>query len=307
MEGTRWAAVDAALERRTRAAVLGARILGLEQYLAAAHAEIGDLTALLTKEQADVSALERPWARLRRGRAAYEHQLATERAERDAACLALHSARRLAERLTAEVEQARGERDALGDVEAALTAALDAELAALPGDGPPGLAAAVARLRDLRVQRAEAEEAWDVGAAALGALTEPDEMLQAARFWGPGMGLLSALDTHHELQDAADLLAEAAAWLQRLRAEAGDVVDVDLPEVFTAVGMPVLQVWLDALAGSALDRRTDRARDAVAAAASAVDAALSALEARREELECLITAAVAARDEILAGWADQVR
>ncbi|MGW8568529.1 hypothetical protein [Isoptericola sp. NPDC055881] len=279
------------------------------QALAAADEALVTARASLADETADVRRLEslslaRVWSAVRGDRA---QRLDAERAEQQAAEYVAASAqarRDAAARDLADVEAAM---DALGDVQGRWTAALTAKEEWVRDGG----GAAAAELADVaeqtgawRAEQREIVEARQAAAVAAAALSAAGNELRSADGWSTydtffDGGAIASMAKHDRLDKAAALLRRADGALRRLTVELGDLGEQGVGDVGVDGFTRTLDVWFDNIftdwsvrnriaeardrvrvAGRAVD--TVRAR--LAARATAADAELAALAARRERL-----------------------
>ncbi len=236
---------DAAVEILRRAAEdrsahqhLGARVDAARTLVDARRAERDELQERLRVEEADVRRIEgisaaRLWATLR-GDA--PEQAARERAERDAAALAVAGAEACLAQAGAELRRVSAQRAGLGDVEERYAGAL-AEYERIVTAGAAGdslgtvasdlriVAADIGRARsDLR----EVDEAVAALRAAMSALEEAHTRLQSAGGWSTydtffGGGMVADLMKHSRIEESADAFARVNRALERLRIELADV------------------------------------------------------------------------------------
>lgn len=293
-------AAVAAVRAAERAA---AQVDELHALLAEERLLLDELAQKLAREERDVSRLEgvslaRVVAAVRGRR---EEELTRERAETDAARLAVETRRytiaRLAEELDGLQRVAASGPAATARLQELLTAAESgAESAALRRNAE--------RRGELTADITELEEALGAAVEAAHRLQGVQELLHAASGWSTydtffGGGLLASAVKHSRLDDATDAAAEARQSLRRLQAELADVgatADVHLPDV--SAGLRAFDVWFDnVFSDVAVHTRVRDAQHDVADTARAVEAVARQMRARID----------AARDELAAAEEERLR
>ncbi|MBF4163983.1 hypothetical protein [Nocardioides acrostichi] len=288
---------------------LGQRIDRADRAVVEASAALDAARRELASESADVEKLEsfsptRIWAALRGSRDA---DLDRERAEQQAAQYRAAVAEQRVQQARAERSAAEAARAALGDVSAQLEAARVAKQEWMATTGHP----AAAELDDVAQHlgtaastRTETIEALQAADAALAALGEAGRMLESAGGWAAwdtfgGGGMLTDMAKYDRMDRAQARMAAADQALRRLSAELADVgmaavggVEVtQLARTFDVFFDNIFSDWAVRNRISEAGERVARARRAVLGAreelvrrATALDAELATLAARRTEL-----------------------
>lgn len=248
-------AVRAAAEDRERVRQLDAQLEAAGALAETRRTELSDLSQRLQVEQTDVRRLEKlsptkVWAALR-GNAA--DRLATERAEAEAAALAvagaqarLDSALADVARVVREREQLRGAGDAYGEAlagyEVALRASGGRDAAELT-DIAEQLGVAAARQREIG-------EAVDALRAVTAALDEALLKLDSAGGWSAydtffGGGFVADLVKHSNISEATAAFAEVNRALERLSTELADLEVSAVAHVEVSETLTVFDVLFD--------------------------------------------------------------
>jgi len=233
--------MDDGVERRlTEAAqalreyeVTSRRYADLQERIAAMSARVTQLRAALAGEEKDVDRLEgvsltRLLVALRGSR---EDTLARERAEADAARLAVAQAQARLDAVARERDSVRERLDRLAGAGRVYAAALDAKERYLHDKGDPravrllALADERGRLAAESRELAEARHAADEAAQAL---SRAQASLRSASSWSTydtffGGGMISSAIKHSRLDDAAEAAAHADRCLAVMRTELADV------------------------------------------------------------------------------------
>ncbi|MCG7413030.1 hypothetical protein MHK74_00210 [Microbacterium aurum] len=247
-----------AAEARAAHRRLGTQLGAAETAAAARRAEEADLAARLRVEEADVRRLEgvspsRLWATLRGD---LDERAARDRAEWDAAALAVAGAMHRREQAESEVVRLAAERTALGDVEARYAAALAAHERAVRSAGT-GAGAAAAELGQIAqgigvatAEQREIDEAVTALRAASAALEEAFGHLQSAGGWSTydtffGGGMVADLMKHSRIDDSAKAFARVNRALERLRIELADIGVTGVQGVEISDTLAVFDVLFD--------------------------------------------------------------
>ncbi len=245
-----------AAEARAAHRRLGTQLDAAETAAAARRTEEADLAARLRVEEADVRRLvgvspSRLWATLRGD---LDERAARERAERDAAALAVAGAMHRREQAESEVARLRAARAALGDVEARYAAALAAHERAVRSAGTGAAAAELGQIAQgigvATAEQREIDEAVTALRAASAALEEAFGRLQSAGGWSTydtffGGGMVADLMKHSRLDDSAKAFARVNRALERLRIELADIGVTGVQGVEISDTLAVFDVLFD--------------------------------------------------------------
>lgn len=226
-------AVRAAAEARARHRQLDAQLATAGALDETRRGELADLQRKLHVEQTDVRRLEKLsptkiWATLR-GDAA--DRLATERAEADAAELAVAGAQSRLDSAIAEAARVRSERDDLGGASRAYAEALasyEAALRASGGRGATELAEIADQLGVAAARQREIAEAVDALRATTAALDEALLKLDDAGGWSMydtffGGGFVADMVKHSNIGEATAAFTEVNRTIERLSTEMADL------------------------------------------------------------------------------------
>jgi hypothetical protein len=229
--------VDAQLEHaaqvRREAQALRHRLEAAAGYAQQTAARVTEARSRLADESEDVARLESfSWARisstLRNNRA---DDLERETAERDAARYAVADAEARDAAARRDVAGLTAQLEALGDVDAAYTAALAAKEEWAVAHAPD----VAARITELSTRRgvllaedAEAREAHAAGVEALQLLGEADRLLASAGSWATwdtfgGGGMLTDMMKYDKLDQVGRVLRAADIALSRFSRELADL------------------------------------------------------------------------------------
>lgn len=262
-----------AAEARAAHRRLGTQVDAAETAAAARRTEEADLAARLRVEEADVRRLEgvspsRLWATLRGDR---DERGARERAERDAAALAVAGATHRREQAESEVVRLAAERTALGDVELRYAAALAAHERTVRSAGAGAAAAELGQIAEgigvATAEQREIDEAVAALRAASAALEEAFGHLQSAGGWSTydtffGGGMVADLMKHSRIDDSAKAFARVNRALERLRIELADIGVTGVQGVEISNTLAVFDVLFDNVLSDWMVRdRIARARE----------------------------------------------
>ncbi|MFV0634203.1 hypothetical protein [Demequina sp.] len=243
------AAVHTAAEARARRQQLAARLKVTQALVASRHEELATLENTLHVEQEDVRRLEhlsptKIWAALRGNT---EDRLSVERAEADAAALAVAAARKRLDSAMADDARVREEYDALRDADGAYARALAVYEVALQEAGSQHATDLAEIARELGVaeeRQREITEAVDTLRGAIAALDRAQSTLSSAGGWSTydtffGGGLVTDMVKHSKINDATAAFADANRALERLSVELADldVASVNGVEMSTTLGV----------------------------------------------------------------------
>ncbi len=245
-----------AAEARAAHRRLGTQLDAAETAAAARRTEEADLAARLRVEEADVRRLvgvspSRLWATLRGD---LDERAARERAERDAAALAVAGATHRREQAESEVARLRAARAALGDVAARYPAALAAHERAVRSAGTGAAAAELGQIAQgigvATAEQREIDEAVTALRAASAALEEAFGRLQSAGGWSTydtffGGGMVADLMKHSRIDDSAKAFARVNRALERLRIELADIGVTGVQGVEISDTLAVFDVLFD--------------------------------------------------------------
>ena len=304
--------VQAELEAAHEAAFEHARLTGqlgtVQSALADAEARLARATEVLAGEAADVQKLEdfSPtliWATMRGNR---DERLEAERAEHRAAEYEVATAQNAVRSAERERSAVRAALDGLGDVAARRAAALAAKEAWVVAAGANGAAELGLLAAEVGAGRGELTELREVITAAAGAssaLAGARRHLDSAGNWATydtfGGGFLADMVKRQKMDQAVELMRRADESLRVLSRELGDLGrdGVGGIEVGDLVG--AFDIWLDDIFSdwtvmNRINEARDRVREALGAVgqvhdgaaerATALEARLAELDARRERL-----------------------
>ena len=298
------AELEAALEAAAEHARLTHRLTAADAELADAEAQVAQARARLVDESADVERLEsfsptRIWAGLRGSR---ESDLDREQAEQQQAEYAVAVVELRRDRAREARASLRAAYDALGDVAARRSAALDAKAAWLTATGAPEaeeLAQLAADLGAVRSTTAELGEALGAADTALDALAQADNLLSSARGWSTADtffdgGLLTDMVKYDRMDQAQGLMRRADDALSDLGVELADVGMEPVGGVEVRDLVRAFDVWFDNIFSDWVVReRIGEAAVRVAEARGAVG------EVRRRLVDRLLQAE--SREAVLVG------
>lgn len=301
--------VRAAAEARSRHRRLGVQLDSAGALAETRRSELADLQRRLQVEQTDVRRLEKLsptkiWATLR-GDAA--DRLAVERAEADAAGLAVAGAQARLDSAIAAVARIRRERDDLGGAEHAYGGALAAYevgLRAAGGRDAAELTEIADQLGVAAARQREITEAVDALRTAKTALDEAIAKLDSAGGWSTydtffGGGLITDMVKHSRISEATTAFTEVNRALERLSTELADIgaaavdgVEIsDTLAIFDVLFDNILSDWMvkdriseaRASAGRLADRLAQLA-DQLATSAAETSTWIGTLLGRREAI-----------------------
>ncbi|WP_345545059.1 hypothetical protein [Microbacterium jejuense] len=301
--------VRAAAEARARHRRLGVQLDAAGALVESRRGELAELQQRLRIEQSDVRRLEKLsptkiWATLR-GDAA--DRLVIERAEADAAGLAVAGAQARLDSSLADTTRLRGERDGLhgadGEYGAAL-AAYEVALRATGGRDAAELTTIADQLGVAAARRREIAEAVDALRAAKAALDEALQRLDSAGGWSTydtffGGGFVADMIKHSNLSEATDGFTEVNRALERLSTELADLggstvdgVEIsDTLAVFDVLFDNILSDWMvmdrisEARASAErLDDRLTQLAEHLATVAAETSTRIGTLLAQREAI-----------------------
>jgi len=248
-------AVRAAAEARARHRRLGVQLETTGALVETRHGELADLQRRLQLEQSDVRRLEtlsptRIWATLRGDTA---DRLAVERAEADAARLAVAGAQARLDSASADDARLRSEHDALRGADHAYGQALAAYELAVHASGGRD-AAELTEIADQLGMAAERHreitEAIDALRATKAALDEALAKLDSAGGWSMydtffGGGFVADMVKHSNISEATDAFTEVNRALERLSTELADLGGSTVDSVEISDTLAVFDVLFD--------------------------------------------------------------
>ncbi|MFD6179175.1 MULTISPECIES: hypothetical protein [unclassified Isoptericola] len=280
-------------------------VAAADEALAAARASLADETQDV--QRLESLSLSRVWAGLRGDRA---QRLDVERAEQQAAEYVAATAQARREAAARELAAVEAGLAALGDVEARWGTALAVKERWLRDAG----GAAAAELADVaertgawRAEQREIVEAQAAAEAAARALGAAADELRGADGWSTydtffDGGALASMAKHHRLDQAADLLRRADGALRRLTVELGDLGEQGVGDVGVDGFTRTLDIWFDNIFTDwSVRNRIAEARDRVGAAGRAVDAVRQRLAERATAADAELAALAARRETLLVG------
>ncbi|WP_341229059.1 hypothetical protein [Nocardioides salarius] len=296
--------LEAALEAAAEHARLTHRLAAADAELADAEAQVAEARSRLADERADVERLEsfsptRIWAGLRGSR---ESDLDREQAEQRQAEYTVAVVELRRDRAREACASLRAAYDALGDVVARRSAALDAKQAWLLETGGPQaeelaqVAADLGAIRSTTTELVEALEACDI---ALDTLAQADNLLSSARGWSTADtffdgGLLTDMVKYDRMDQAQALMRRADDALSDLGVELADVGMEPVGGVEVTELVRAFDVWFDNIFSDwAVRERIGEAAARVAEARGAVG------EVRRRLVDRLLQAE--SREAVLVG------
>jgi len=247
--------VRAVAEARARRRRLGVQLEATGALVETRRGELADLQRTLQMEQSDVRRLEKLsptkiWATLRGDTA---DRLAIERAEADAARLAVAGAQARLDSAIADDTRLRSEHDAMRDADHAYGEALAAYEVALHAVGgrdaaelteiADSLGVAAARQRDIA-------EAVDALRATRAALDEAFVKLDSAGGWSTydtffGGGFVADMVKHSNISEATEAFTEVNRALERLSTELADLGTSTVDSVEISDTLAVFDVLFD--------------------------------------------------------------
>jgi DNA repair exonuclease SbcCD ATPase subunit len=302
-------AVRAAAEARARHRRLGVQLETTGALVETRRSELAELQRRLQVEQSDVRRLEtvsptKIWATLR-GDAA--DRLAIERAEADAARLAVAGAQARLDSAIADAAGVCGERDVLRGADDAYgdaLAAYEVALRAAGGRDAVELTAIADQLGVAAARQREITEAFNALRATKAALDEALAKLDNAGGWSTydtlfGGGFVADIVKHSNISEATDAFTEVNRALERLSTELADLevstVDgVEISEtlaVFDVLFDNILSDWMvldrisEARAGAEkLDDRLTQLAEQLSASAEETSTRIGTLLGQREAI-----------------------
>ncbi|SEI81912.1 hypothetical protein [Demequina mangrovi] len=302
-------AVRAAAEDRTHRRRLAVQLETTAALVATRRDELAELERVLAVERSDVRRLEelsptRIWATLR-GDAA--DRLAVERAEADAAALAVAGAQARLGRAVAEDSRLRREHDALRGADRAYTDALvryEEAIVAAGGQDAAALTALAERLGVAEARQREIAEAVDALHATRAALDAALAELDSAGGWSTydtffGGGFVTDMIKHSRIDGATEAFREVNRALERLSVELADIggstidgVDISqLLTVFDVVFDNIVSDWMvkeriseAQTRAKGLRRRLSQLADELGADAAKIAARVTELQRQREAI-----------------------
>ncbi|MBD3941662.1 hypothetical protein IF188_08140 [Microbacterium sp. NEAU-LLC] len=302
-------AVRAASESRARQRRLGVQLEKAGVLVEARRGELAELQRKLRVEQSDVRRLEKLsptkiWATLRGDTA---DRLAVERAEADAAALAVAGAQARLDSAVADVARLRSAHDALRGADQAYGGALAVYEVALRATGG-GEAAALAEIADglgvAAARQREIAEAVDALRTTRAALDEARTKLDSAGGWSTydtffGGGFVADMIKHSNISEATHAFTEVNRALERLSTELADIGASGLDGVAISESLAVFDVLFDNILSDwmvmdrisearadaeELDDRLARLAEVLATRAGENSARIGALLERREAI-----------------------
>lgn len=248
-------AVRAAAENHARQRTVARQLEVTEALVATRRKDVAELERALQVEESDVRRLEqlsptRVWATLR-GNA--EDRLAVERAEADAAALAVAAARARLDTAVAEHARVRREHEALRGADRAYADALATRESALLAAGGPDAAELAELAEQLGVAEAhhrELTEAVEALQASRTALDAALAKLDSAGGWSTydtffGGGLVADVVKHSKINDATEAFREVNRALERLSVELADIGGAAVDGVDISQTLAVFDVLFD--------------------------------------------------------------
>ncbi len=301
-----------ATQVRLEARHLEERIESARKRAGASTADAAAAASTLSDEERDVQRLQSvSWARLLAAvKGSRMTDLERETAERERARYEAGVAAAHAQSDLRELESLESQLAALGDVEAAYTAALNAKEEWVRGHDPQ----VAQRLEEIAAERGrvaaedhEAVEAYDAGVTAHRHLADAAQLLDSARSWSTwdtfgGGGLITDMVKYDKLDQVHDELRRADAALRAFSHELADVHQpavqaLDISQLTTAFDVFFDNIFSD----WAVRDRIVNALDKVQGAARHIEAALGVLTQQRSALESRQTALGEERTRLLAG------
>ena len=302
-------AVRAAAEALARHRRLGIQLETTRALVETRRGELADLEQALHVEHADVRRLEQMslakiWATLRGDTA---DRLAIERAEADAARLAVAGAQARLDTAMADDARVRREHDRLSGAEYAFGQALAAYEVALRkagGHDAAELTAIADQLGGAAERQREIAEAVDALRATTAALDEALAKLDSAGGWSTydtffGGGFVADMVKHSNISEATNAFTRVNRALERLSTELADLGDSTIDGVELSDTLAVFDVLFDNIlsdwmvmdriseAGASAEKLGDRLTqlaDQLATDAAATSTRITALLGRREAI-----------------------
>lgn len=299
-------AAEACAERER----LQRRRTDLRQLIDTGRAQLGQLHSRLSRETADVDALESlslttVLALIRRS---HDNDLERERAEQRAAAYRLQESTERLETWVRELDIVAARLRRLDSADAELERAKDEHRHALIAAGSPHaerLEALTSEVARLAGERHELVEVIKAGNRARSDLEQAVAALSSAHDWSAydtwlGGGVVASSVKHNRLDTAALHQRNAAASLRTFRQELADV-GKDLPiDVDVSPTLRTLDVWFDNLFSDlAVGKRIATTRRSVIQALRQVDSALSALTLQEQRISAQVHALAGHRDQLL--------
>lgn len=304
-------AVRAAAEDRARRASIAAQLSTAAALRATRRDELAKLEQTLQAELADVSRLEhlsptKIWAVLRGD---VDDRLAVERAEADAAALAVASAQARLDSAQREYTRVLREHDALSGVDRAYTEALaeyEAALLAAGGHGAAELTTIAEELGAAGALRREIAEAVSAMQGTRGALNAALELLDSAGGWSTydtffGGGLVADIMKHSKIDAATEAFTRVNRALEKLSVELADIGVSALDGIDISTTLAVFDVLFDNIVSDWMVR--DRIAQAKSRAYELRDRLAELAEelaAQAQDNAANVVALLARREEILA-------
>ncbi|WP_062464720.1 hypothetical protein [Demequina soli] len=247
--------VRAAAESRAHRRRTAVQLETTAALVATRRDELASLERALAEEQAGVRRLEqlsptKVWAALRGNTA---DRLATERAEADAAALAVTAARSRLDSAVAEDARVRREHDALSGADRAYDEALVSYEEAILASGGPD-AAELTELAErwgvAQARRREIGEAVEALRGARSALDGALDKLDSAGGWSTydtffGGGLIADMVKHSRIDDATEAFTAVNRALERLSVELADIGGAAIDGVDVSQTLAVFDVLFD--------------------------------------------------------------
>ncbi len=271
--------------------------------------ELAELERVLGVEQSDVRRLEdlsltKIWATLR-GETA--DRLAVERAEADAASLAVSAAQARLDSAVADDARVRREHDALRGADrsyAEALAAYEAAILATGGHHAAALTEIASQLGTAEAHQGEVSEAVNAMRAARSALDAALAKLDSAGGWSTydtffGGGLVGDMVKHSRINDATEAFRKVNRALERLSVELADIGGSTIDGVELSDTLAVFDVLFDNIVSDwmvrdrisqaqtrakDLHRRLSRLSDELGTETAQIAARITELQRRREEI-----------------------
>ncbi|MDN4473220.1 hypothetical protein [Demequina zhanjiangensis] len=305
-------AVRAAAERRADRHRLSVQLQTAETLVARRRNELAALERTLQVERADVHALEhlsptKIWSTLRGTTA---DRLAIERAEADAAQLAVSAAQTRLGSALADEARLRADRDALGQADRAYREALDAHedaLRAAGGREASALAELSAQVGVGEAHQREIDEAVVALREARAALHEALRSLGSAGGWATydtffGGGLIADLAKHSKIDESTGAFVEVNRALERLSIELADIGVTALDGVTISDTLAVFDVVFDNIVSDWMVKdRISQARADAESLSHRLDQLADELDAQSRRNQTHLTTLRGRREAILTG------